>query len=78
MSSSERFVVLTIIKIFNWNQPHANHIFQLSFTSLRSNTPILTKTLKATISKEEAIFNYSLRVAYQPDENEVLPLPFRS
>ena len=66
---SERTVVLTFIKIFNWNQPKSNPLFEVAFYSNKTNTLILTKTIKTTVTPQEVIFNYSLKVAYQPDEN---------
>lgn len=71
---SERVVVLTILKIFNWNESKCSNIFEISFFSLKASSLILTKQIKGAISQTEVVFNYSLKVAYQPDETEVIIL----
>ena len=67
MSTPERSLVVTILKIFNWNQPQASNLFEFSFFSLKTSALILSKTIKATITPTEVHFNYSLKVAYQLD-----------
>jgi hypothetical protein len=66
--------VLTILKIFNWNESKSSNLFEVAFSSLKTSAPILSKQLKGKVGPAEVTFNYSLRVAYTPDENEV-PLP---
>lgn len=44
---SEKTVILTILKIFNWNLTHSNSLFEFAFFSLKTNTPILAKTIQA-------------------------------
>lgn len=72
MSSNERVVVLTILKIFNWNEANSSNLFELAFYSAKTSSLILSKQVKTSINQYEVNFNYSLRVAYQSDENEVL------
>ena len=67
MTTPERCIILSIVKIFNWNQPHASNIFEFSFFSLKKSSLIVSKTVKAKVSHQEVNFNYTLRVAYQPD-----------
>ena len=52
MSSPDRTLVVTILKIFNWNQPHASNLFDLSFISLKTSSLILQKSIKASISQQ--------------------------
>ena len=67
MTSAERTVLVTILKIFNWNHPQASNLFDISFFSLKTSSLILQKNIKASITQQEVHFNYSLKVAYQTD-----------
>jgi hypothetical protein len=78
MSNGEREMVLTVEKIFNWQPPTDAAHFQLAFYSLKSSALILERTIAAAPAKAEMLFNYSLRITYLADENEVLPRTRRS
>jgi len=67
--TAERSVILTLAKIFNWEDSQSSNLFEVSFYSLKTSSLILFKQVKATFAQNEAIFNYSLRVLYHADEN---------
>lgn len=49
---SERVVVLTILKIFNWNLNQTSPLFEFAFFSLKTNCPIVSKTIRATCQQQ--------------------------
>lgn len=77
MLNGEREIILTLEKIFNWQSPSDSTQFTIAFYSLKTSALILQRTLTASPANSEMVFNYSLKITYLSEENEVLPSPSR-
>jgi len=71
MSLSEKSLVLTLVKIFNWDDPRSSDHFEFTFISLKTGALISTKRIRGIITQQEIQFNYSLKVSFLYDEHEV-------
>ncbi len=74
MSIHERIIILTLVKIFNWDDSHGSNRFEASFYSLKTTSLILSKPIKGLLGHGEVMLNCSLKVSYQSDEHEVTPI----
>jgi fibronectin type 3 domain-containing protein len=72
MWAGEKVVVVTVCKIFNWEATREQLHFHLSFHSIKTQTLLMEKKISGKAASNEVQFNYSLRISYAPDENEVL------
>lgn len=71
--STEKSLTISILKVYNWELESSDEVYELSFSSLLTRTPIMQKSIKTHISNNQLVINTSLKITYTPEEAKVLP-----
>ena len=67
LMSTEKSLTISILKVYNWELENSNEIYELSFSSLLTRTPIMQKSIKTHISNNQLVINTSLKITYTPE-----------
>jgi hypothetical protein len=69
MPVSEKSLVLSLVKIYNWGEGERGETYEFSFHSRGNSSSLLHTHIKTQMINRQLVINSSLRVTYTPEEN---------